>query len=67
MKGKEVRELSGEEMVVELANLREALFRMRFRQVTENTNNPGEVRAIRRDIARVLTVMRERQLAGQKG
>lgn len=67
MKGKEIRELSGEEMAVELANLREALFRLRFRQVTENTNNPGEVRAIRRDIARVLTVMRERQTAGQKG
>jgi large subunit ribosomal protein L29 len=67
MKATEIRELSGDEMAVELANLREALFRMRFRQVTENTNNPGEVRAIRRDIARVLTVMRERQSAGQKG
>ena len=67
MKAKEIRELSEEEMAVELANLDEALFKLRFRQVTENTHNASEICAVRRDIARVLTVLRERRLAGQKG
>ena len=67
MKAKEIRELSTDEMQVELGNLREALFRLRFRQVTENTHNDNEIRTVRRDIARVLTIMRERQSAGKKG
>ena len=66
MKAKEIRERSGDELVVELKNLQEALFRLRFRQVTENTHNQNEMRALRRDIARVRTIVRERELAGQK-
>lgn len=67
MKPKEIRDLSDDEMTVELKNLREALFRLRFREVTENTNNFSEIRQLRRDIARVLTIVRERQLAARKG
>lgn len=65
MKASEIRELSDEELGVELTNLREGLLRLRVRQVTENTHNAGEVRALRRDIARVMTIMRERQAARQ--
>jgi len=67
MKAKDVRDLSDEEMAVELKNLREGLFRLRFRQVAENTRNAPEITGLRRDIARVLTVMRERELAAKKG
>ncbi|MCD6404506.1 MAG: 50S ribosomal protein L29 [Planctomycetes bacterium] len=63
MKAAEVRELSDEELAVELQNLQEGLFRLRVRKITENIHNAGEVRSLRRDIARVLTIMRERQLA----
>jgi len=66
MKAKEMRELSDEEMAVELKNLREALFRLRFREVAESAKHAPEHRALRRDIARVLTIMRERQTAGEK-
>ena len=65
MKAGEIRELSDEELAVELKNLREGLFRLRFREVTENAQNAPEARALRKDIARVLTIMRERELAGQ--
>ena len=61
MKASEIRELSDEELAVELKNLQEGLFRLRVRQVTENVQNSGEVRALRRDIARVLTIARERE------
>ena len=66
MKAKEIRERSDEEMAVELRNLREALFRLRFREVAESARHAPEHRALRRDIARVLTVMRERRAAGEK-
>lgn len=67
MKANEVKELSDEELVVELRNLQEGLFRLRVRQVTENIQNANEVRALRRDIARVLTTKRERELAPRRG
>lgn len=63
MKAAEIRELSDEELDVELANLQEGLFRLRVRQVTENVQNTGEMRGLRRDIARAKTIMRERELA----
>jgi large subunit ribosomal protein L29 len=66
MKAKEIRELSDEEMAVELRNLREALFRLRFREVAESARHAPEHRLLRRDIARVLTIMRERRTAGEK-
>jgi len=67
MKAAEVRELSDDELRVELANLQEGLFRLRVRQVTENVQNAGEVSALRHDIARVKTIMREREMAREEG
>ncbi len=66
MKPREIRELSNEEMKVELKNLREGLFKLRFRQVAENTRHASEETGLRRDIARVLTVMRQRELEAKK-
>jgi len=66
MKAKELRERSDEELVVELRNLREGLFRLRFRQATENTHLASERSAVRKDIARVMTLMREREIARKK-
>jgi len=63
MKAAEVKELSDDELKVELENLQEGLFRLRFRGVTENIHNADEIRQLRKDIARVKTVMRERELA----
>jgi len=65
MKAKELKERSDDELVLELRNLRENLFRLRFRQVQENQHNAGERRFLQRDVARVLTIMRERELAAK--
>lgn len=66
MKASELRERSDEELSVELKNLRDGLFRLRVRQVAENTEGSPERRVLRKDIARVLTIMRERELEAQK-
>jgi large subunit ribosomal protein L29 len=59
-----VRELSTEELKQELARLEEARFRLRFRSATEAIDNPIQFRIIRRNIARIKTVLRERAKAG---
>ena len=66
MKAKDLREKADEELQQELDGLRKALFNLRFRQVTDVVENPSEFRQHRRDIARILTLLRERQLQPQK-
>ena len=63
MKARELRELSREELLTELVTQREALFRLRVRGTTGEAAAPSEFTRIRRDIARLLTVLRERELS----
>ena len=62
MKVSEARSLNQEELEDRLRALREELFNFKFRLVTQQIENPLRMRHIRRDIARILTVMREREL-----
>ncbi|SMC02901.1 large subunit ribosomal protein L29 [Sulfobacillus thermosulfidooxidans DSM 9293] len=62
MKPKEIRELSQEELQAKLRALKEELFRLRFQLATAQLENPMRVRQVRKDIARVHTIMREREL-----
>ena len=61
-KVKEVRDFSDEELSVKLAEAKEELFNLRFQNVTGQLDNPHRLREVRKDIARVLTVMRQREL-----
>ncbi len=63
MKAQELRELSREELVTELATQREALFRLRVRGVSGEAAAASEFGRIRRDIARILTVLREQEVS----
>ena len=63
MKIKEIRELSDEELRNELDRLRRHLFDLRAQAVTEKLENPTMITKARRDIARILTIMRERETA----
>jgi large subunit ribosomal protein L29 len=63
MKASELRDLNGEELVAKIAALKEELFNLRFQLATNNLKNPARIREVRRDIARVKTVIRERQKA----
>ncbi|HBQ94149.1 MAG: 50S ribosomal protein L29 [Firmicutes bacterium] len=62
MKPKEIRELNQEELQAKLRALKEELFRLRFQLATAQLENPMRVRQVRKDIARVHTVIREREL-----
>ena len=66
MTADEIREWENSEITARLSELREELFRLRFRSATMQLENPGLIRSIRRDIARLETILRERQLAEQR-
>ena len=64
MKIAEIRELPSEEIRNELAKKRRALFNLRFQRETEQLERPAELRKLRKDIARLLTTLRLRELDG---
>ena len=55
-----LRELKTEELTQKLAVLTEEIFRLEFRRATESLTNPLQLRTIRRDIARIKTILKER-------
>ena len=61
MKAKEIRDRSDDELRKALGDLEEQLFILRFQNSTGQIENPIKIREVRKDIARVLTVMGERQ------
>jgi large subunit ribosomal protein L29 len=61
----ELRELGPDELAAKLAEAKEELFNLRFQNVTGQLDNGNRLREVRHDIARVLTVMRQRELAGE--
>jgi large subunit ribosomal protein L29 len=62
MKAKEVREMSVTELQRRLDELKTELFNLRFRLATGQLDNPMQIRSVRKDIARVKTMIREREL-----
>ena len=62
----ELRGLSEAELRTRADELREEQFRLRFRSATETLEEPLRLRTVRRDIARVLTVLREKELAAEQ-
>jgi len=63
MQADEIREWSDDEIRSRIAELEEERFRLRFRSATEALEDPLRFRVIRKDIARMKTILRERQLA----
>jgi large subunit ribosomal protein L29 len=58
----QVRELTDEELVTRLREAKEELFNLRFQMATGQLENNRRLRIVRHDIARIYTVMREREL-----
>ncbi len=59
---KDLRELNDQELRDRAAELQQALFKFRFQKVLVQLETPMQMRAARRDYARILTVLREREL-----
>ena len=62
MKAKEVKEMTSEELVQKRAELKSELFNLRFRLASGQLDNPVSIRNCKRDIARVNTEIRAREL-----
>ncbi len=62
MKTKEIRQLSEVELNSKLADLKTELFNLRFQLATGQLDNPLRIKTVRKDIARVKTIIREREL-----
>ena len=65
MKIKEIRELTTEELQLKVNELKKELFTQRFALATNNLENPMKISQIKKDIAKVLTVIREREIKGE--
>lgn len=64
---REIRELSDEELLDALEDQKEALFNLRFQKAFNQLEDQNAIRRTRRDIARILMVIREREIARQQG
>ena len=62
MKANEIREMSAPELENKLMQLKKDLFTLRMQHATNHLDNPTKISAVRRDIARVKTVIRQKQL-----
>lgn len=62
MKARELRQMSDEELAKKLDDSKDELFRLRFQLATGQLDNPMRIREVRRTIARLKTIIREREL-----
>jgi large subunit ribosomal protein L29 len=62
MRADEIREMSKDDVVAKIRDLEEERFRLQFRSATEPLEDPLRLRVIRRDLARLKTVLREQQV-----
>ena len=67
MELKKIREMSEAELNSELVRMKKDLFNLRFQHVTGQLENPVQMRETKRDIARVKTIIREKELAKVQG
>ena len=66
MKASEIRKLSPKELDAKLLELKDELFKLRFQQAINQLENPMRISAVKKDIARVKTVIRDIELHGNE-
>lgn len=66
MKINKIREMSSPELEKELVELKSELFKLRFSLATHGLDNPMKIKEVKKDIARIKTVLTERKLAENK-
>ena len=62
MKGNELRELSDADLKAKIAEYKEELFNLRFSQATGSLDKPSRIKELRKAVARMKTILREREL-----
>ena len=64
-KTKEIRDMSPEELNAKLKDLKSELFNLRFQHAVNQLDNPMRIVEVKKNIARVMTILREKEIAGQ--
>jgi large subunit ribosomal protein L29 len=64
-KVREIRDLGELELMERLESLKEELFNLRFQLATGQLDNPMRIKQVRHEVARILTVLREREIAAE--
>ena len=62
MNNQEIRDLTNEEIMKKIEEYKEELFNLRFNQATGNLEKPSRIRELRKSVARMKTILREREL-----
>ncbi len=62
VKTKELREMSNEQLIKKISECKEELFNLRFSQATGNLEKPSRLRELRKQVAKMKTILREREL-----
>lgn len=62
MKAKQFREMTSGELAIQLNDLKNELFNLRFQLATGQLENPMKIKGVKKDIARVKTILREQEL-----
>ena len=62
MKASSIREMTSAELEAKIKDLKQELFNLRFQQATNNLDNPMRIVAVKKDIARIKTIMAERTI-----
>jgi large subunit ribosomal protein L29 len=65
MKVNEIRNLTTEEIIAKIKETKEELFNLRFQQATGNLDKPSKIKDLRHTVARLKTVLREREIEEQ--
>ena len=66
MKNKKINEMSSPELEKELVELKSELFKLRFSLATNGLDNPMRIKEVKKEIARVKTILRDREIKGVK-
>ena len=67
MKLNKIKEMSSPELEKELGELKTELFKLKFSLATNGLDNPNKIKSVKKDIARINTVLTERLIAEKKG
>lgn len=65
MTSSEIRDLTDDEIKSRISDAQEELFRLRFRSATQQIENPSLIKSLRRDVARMRTILRQREMANK--
>ena len=65
MKAKDLRQMTDDELMLKYEELKDQLFKLRIQKTIGQVDNPAKFRLIKRDIARILTILNERKRKGE--